>query len=247
MTEDIATPREPADEVARYYDAYWNADDEPYYEPDPVLANLILEQVDDQTDVLDVGCGTARSYAPKLNARARSYVGVDVSQAAVKAAKKGGLDARVIESAARLPFADESFDHVVCIEVLEHLFAPDAAAAEIFRVLRPGGRLVVSVPNIAYWRLRVSMLRGTFNPLGDEMAVERPWRDPHLRFFTPTTLRRMLELVGFSHIEVSAHGGRGLDHAIPRPTSFGQGRLYQLAEKRYPSLLGMAAHAAAVK
>jgi SAM-dependent methyltransferase len=239
--------RSDATEVGSYYDQYWTAEQEPFYEPDPVLAGLILSGVDAQTDVLDVGCGTARSYAPRLAERARSYVGVDVSAAAVEQAQRAGLDARVVEDAAKLPFEDASFDVVTCIEVLEHLFAPAAAVAEIRRVLRPGGRLVTSAPNVAYWRLRASLLLGVWNPLGDEKSVEQPWRDPHIRFFTPATLERMLRGAGFSKVEVGGHGGRLRDHLTSRSSAHGQSAAYRAAEQRLPSLLGLTVHAVAVK
>ena len=119
--------------------------------------------------------------------------------------------------------------------------------AEIRRVLRPGGRLVASVPNAAYWRLRANLAFGVWNPLGDELSVERPWRDPHIRFFTPQTLERMLRLAGFTDVETGGHGGRGLDHVSTRHTSFGQGRAYRLAERRWPSLFGLTIHAVAVR
>jgi SAM-dependent methyltransferase len=197
--------------------------------------------------VLDVGCGAARSYAPGLAARTGEYIGVDVSATAVEAARAGGLDARVIEDAAALPFPDGSFDLVTCVEVLEHLFEPDRAVAEIRRVLRPGGRLVCSAPNVAYWRLRANLLFGIWNPLGDERSLQEPWRDPHLRFFTPRTLARMLREAGFSQLEVAAHGGRLLDHATSRPTDFGQSALYRSLERRMPSLFGLTITATAVR
>ncbi|MEA2426686.1 MAG: hypothetical protein QOF37_314 [Thermoleophilaceae bacterium] len=234
-------------EVASYYDAYWAADREPFYEPDPVLAELIFQGVGQETRVLDVGCGAARSYAPRLARSAGSYVGVDVSSTAVDAAGRAGLDARVIDDASKLPFPDASFDLVTCIEVLEHLFAPEAAVAEIRRVLRPGGRLVTSAPNVAYWRLRASLALGVWNPLGDEQSVERPWRDPHIRFFTPATLERMLRSAGFSSVETGAHGGRLLDHVTSRPTAHGQSAAYRMAERRAPSLFGLTVHAVAVR
>jgi SAM-dependent methyltransferase len=238
---------EPTAGVAGYYDAYWGAEHEPFYAPDPVLAGLIAEAAAPGTRVLDVGCGSARSYAPGLAARTGAYVGVDISATAVEAARSGGLDARVIEDAGSLPFPDASFDLVTCIEVLEHLFEPERAAAEIRRVLRPGGRLVASAPNVAYWRLRASLALGVWNPLGDEQSVERPWRDPHIRFFTPRTLERMLRSAGFAEVLTGGHGGRGLDHLTSRPTAYGQSAAYRLAERGAPGLFGLTVHATAVK
>jgi methionine biosynthesis protein MetW len=233
--------------VAGYYDRFWSGEQERHYEPEPRLKELILDGVTAQTGVLDVGCGSGNSYAPELARRAATYTGVDVSANAVAAACAAGLDARVIEDAAKLPFPDDSFDHVVCIEVLEHLFAPHEAAAEIRRVLRPGGRLVASCPNVAYWRLRANMVFGLWNPAGDELAIERPWRDPHIRFFSPKTLERMLRMSGFGQVDTGAHGGRFLDHATSRPTDLGQSSAYRIVERRVPSLLGMTVHAVAVK
>jgi ubiquinone/menaquinone biosynthesis C-methylase UbiE len=232
---------------ATYYDSYWAADPGKRYDPAPELRALILDGVTGATRCLDVGCGTGNSYAPELARRAGAYTGVDVSAHAVEAAQAAGLDARVIDDAAELPFEDASFDHVTCIEVFEHLFAPHAAAAEIRRVLRPGGGLVVSVPNAAYWRLRANLLLGTWNPMGDEQSLAKPWRDPHLRFFTVATLERMLREAGFTDVRAGAHGGRGLDHLTSRPTAFGQGRLYKAAERVRPSLLGLNLHAVAVR
>ena len=232
--------------IERYYDEYWSAEDR-RYEPDPALASLIFEGVTSETRCLDVGCGSGNSYASELVRRAGSYMGVDISAHAVEAAQGAGLDAQVVPDAADLPFDDESFDLVVCVEVLEHLFAPHEAVAAIHRVLRPGGRLVASAPNAAYWRLRANLVLGVWNPTGDELSVERPWRDPHIRFFTLATIERMLHSVGFAAVDVGAHGGRALDHLTSRATSFGQGHVYRAAERRLPALLGLNLHAVAVK
>jgi SAM-dependent methyltransferase len=229
-----------------YYDQYWSAPRTPRYEPEPELRALLLEHAGGAR-VLDVGCGAANGYAPEVAAVAASYLGVDVSERAVALARERGLEAQVVEDAAQLPFGDASFDVAVCVEVLEHLFRPDDAVAEIRRVLRPGGRLVASAPNAAYWRLRLFALRGTWHPHGDELALEQPWRDPHIRFFTCATMERMLRSVGFRDVVVGAHGGRFRDHLTTRPTAFGRSGLYAALERRRPALLGATLHAVAVR
>jgi SAM-dependent methyltransferase len=230
-----------------YYDRYWSADRTPHYEPGPELAALLDRNADPGARVLDVGCGAGNSYARPIAERVASYTGVDVSAAAIELARSAGLDATVIDDAASLPFPDDDFDLAICIEVFEHLFEPHRAAAEIRRVLRPGGRLVASTPNSLYWRLRLDLLAGRWNPLGDELGGEQPWRDPHIRFFGPESLARMLRSAGFQRVEVGAHGGRLLDHLTGRPTDFGQSPLYRAAERRFPALLGATLHALAVK
>lgn len=90
-------------------------------------------------DVLDVGCGRKpyRDLVP-----ARRYVGVDIDTPVTSqlAAADVFYDGRM------LPFADESFDAVLCSQVLEHVFTPEAFLAEIRRVLRPGGVLLLATP-----------------------------------------------------------------------------------------------------
>jgi 2-polyprenyl-6-hydroxyphenyl methylase/3-demethylubiquinone-9 3-methyltransferase len=243
----MAVQQRDVNEVKDYYERYWSADVRPHYDPGDVLSKLIEHNVEESSRCLDVGCGAGETYAQVIHARAASYKGVDVSARAVEIARSGGLDAQVIDDAAALPFDDNTFDVAVCIEVLEHLFSPHVAVNEIRRVLRPGGRLIVSAPNVAYWRLRVNLVLGVWNPLGDALAIEQPWRDPHIRFFTPVTLRRMLEQAGFPTVEVGAHGGCLLDHLTQRPTNFGVSDGYRRAEARFPSLLGMTVHAVAAK
>ena len=90
-------------------------------------------------DVLDVGCG--RKPYQHLT-RATRYVGVDIDTPATRAlaAADHYYDGRT------LPFADASFDAVLCSQVLEHVFAPAEFLREIHRVLRPGGVLLLATP-----------------------------------------------------------------------------------------------------
>jgi len=92
-------------------------------------------------DVLDFGCGS-KPYE-SLFGNATGYVGVDI--------EVSGHDHRdsrvdVFYDGRTLPFADERFDSAVCFEVLEHVFNPDEVLAELRRVLKPGGRLLLSIP-----------------------------------------------------------------------------------------------------
>jgi SAM-dependent methyltransferase len=172
-------------DTKRYYETYWSPDGyNPLVTMSRDLRELLTTRVASTDRCLDVGCGDGSHYADWLNQNATAYVGVDISENAVRRARERGLDARLIDDAASLPFEDKSFDVVTCFEVFEHLFQPSAAALEIARVLRPGGVLLASVPNVAYWRWRLDLfLLGRWNPAGDSQSVARPWRDPHIRFF----------------------------------------------------------------
>src|SRR5262249_3238614 len=156
-----------------------------------------------------------------------------------------------IEDASALPFPDAGFEAAVSLEVFEHLFQPQRCAAEILRVLKPGGVLIVTVPNAAYWRRRVELgLFGRWNPLGADLSVRQPWRDPHIRFFTRGALQSMLTGAGFNPVTVSGHLG-SLVRDIPWVRRFGSGeesaRLYRALEARLPALLAYRLHAVAIK
>jgi methionine biosynthesis protein MetW len=199
---------------------------------------------------LDVGCGDGRTSGLWLKQYGCDYVGVDISKNALQAAKRLGLEVTQIEDASCLPFSEASFDAAVCVEVLEHLFEPHHAAAEVLRVLKPGGVLIVTVPNVAYWRRRLDLaVFGRWNPLGDTLSVQQPWRDPHIRFFNPKTLRAMLASVGFHSIEVSGHGGTFLGDLpwIKRKLPAKVVSPYIVFERLMPSLLAYRLHAVAYK
>ena len=104
------------------------------------------------TRVLDAGCGEGvlvDEFHDRLD-----IVGVDPHYASERV---------TTGSLASLPFADGSFDRGLCLDVLEHLAFPEQAPAlaELFRVVRPGGELLVSVPNLAHLQSRLHfLLRG---------------------------------------------------------------------------------------
>lgn len=238
--------------VTRYYETYWSNNGFcPNGAMTPGLAQLLQAYIRPGYKCLDVGCGDGRTAGLYLRDRGCEYVGVDVSENAVRMVRALGLDGRRVDDATQLPFADAAFDAALCIEVMEHLFEPHIAAAEILRVLRPGGVLIVTVPNVAYWRRRIDLaLLGRWNPLGDNLAVEQPWRDPHLRFFNPGSLRRMLTSVGFHPVEVGGHGGsllRDIPWMGKKLWRGSSSRLYRLAERAIPSLLAYRLHSVAVR
>jgi SAM-dependent methyltransferase len=239
--------------VAEYYERYWSEEGFNPIRPVPDrLAKLLTTYLPERGSCLDVGCGDGRSIGLLLRDSVGSYLGVDVSDSAVARTRELGLDAQRIADAGELPFEDGAFDAVVCLEVLEHLFAPHLAAAEALRVLRPGGTYIATVPNVAYWRWRRDLgLRGIWNPYGDEQSVDAPWRDPHIRFFTVSAFERMLDRAGFSSIEVGGHEGEILGSwrlsGVARAFPGARRRLYEALDARLLPLLGLRLHAVATK
>jgi ubiquinone/menaquinone biosynthesis C-methylase UbiE len=202
------------------------------------------------TRCLDVGCGDGRTIGVWLRDNNREYVGVDISEHALLAARNVGLTVLKLNDATSLPIQDSCINAAFAIEVFEHFFAPQAVAAEILRVLQPGGVLIATVPNVSYWRRRLDLaVLGRWNPVGDELSVEQPWRDPHIRFFAPRNLEQMLRQVGFTDVQVGAHGG-GLLRDLPVLRRLWRGRpssSYLRAQTGWPSLLGYRVHAIARK
>ena len=93
--------------------------------------------------LLDAGCGD-KPYAGIFRESVSAHIGIDVTRSAVQRPGLEGPD--VVGDVGRLPFAGESFDSVLCTQVLEHLPNPGQVMNEFHRVLRPGGTLIVTTP-----------------------------------------------------------------------------------------------------
>jgi 2-polyprenyl-6-hydroxyphenyl methylase/3-demethylubiquinone-9 3-methyltransferase len=106
-----------------------------------------------------------------------------------------------VRSGEELPFADETFDAVWAGEVLEHVQDVLGLLAEVGRVLRPAGRLLLSTPNHGpLRRLWLGLSRSAFERNFDP-------RSDHVRFFTPHTLRQTLESSGLDEAEITTTAG----------------------------------------
>jgi len=174
--------------------------------------------------LLDVGCGSG--YLAKLLKEGVPGLvvhGVDISSVALERARHHVDQVWQVDLDKNdLPVSSEQYDTVTCIEVLEHLYDPDHAIGEIARVLSSGGCAVVTVPNLAYWRYRLDLLRGRVPP---------PAIDPrHLHQFDQ---RLLAETFGRSDLKLAAITGHGL-------------RLPRLA-RRHPGLFSDILIATAVK
>jgi SAM-dependent methyltransferase len=97
--------------------------------------------------------------------------------------------------------AGDGFDVVVAADVIEHLSQPGRVLRDVCRVLRPGGQLLLSVPNFAHWYPRLRVAAGLFGY--DRRGI---LDETHLRFFTRATLRRLVRASGFDILEEHATG-----------------------------------------
>ncbi len=124
----------------------------PTYRAKLAVVRAYLDALPAGTTVLDAGCGEGllvEEYRDRL-----AMTGVDAHYEAAHVTR-GSLTA--------LPYGDQHFARALCLDVLEHLSYDDQARAlaELWRVLQPGGQLLVSVPNLAHLQSRVQfLLRG---------------------------------------------------------------------------------------
>ena len=148
--------------MVQYYERYWRDGlwtDNPYERWKLDRVRAAARACAPGSGVLDVGCGDGRLLA-ELGAGVRA-VGLDVAEEAVELARGRGVDARRADiDGPPLPVGDGAFDLVLCLDVLEHLFAPDRTLAELRRVVAPRGRVVVAVPNGLNLFNRLAFLTG---------------------------------------------------------------------------------------
>jgi SAM-dependent methyltransferase len=95
----------------------------------------------------------------------------------------------------RLPEQDGSLALVVASEVIEHLVDPGRAIAEFHRVLRPGGHVLITVPNVAFWRFRLEALRGGVPSVTADAR--------HLHSFNAALLNALVVCEGFEIVTLT--------------------------------------------
>jgi SAM-dependent methyltransferase len=186
--------------VRSHYEDFW-ADAPP--DPEPWewerRRALLLGEAHPGERVLDLGCGAGRFVAALREAGA-DPVGVELADAALERARANapGADLRRLADDGSLPLEHAGVDLVWCSEVLEHVADTAQLLLEVRRVLRPGGRLLATVP--FHGRVKaalISLVRfdAHFDPLGQ-----------HLRFYTRASLEATLRHAGFDDVRARAWG-----------------------------------------
>ena len=164
----------------------------------------LVEAVGTGKRVLELGCSSGY-LAQQLRDRGNAFVGVELDAEAAREAEQWCEQVIVgdVESST-LPLESASFDVLLCGDVVEHLRDPVAVLAKLRPLVKPGGTLVLSTPNIANWAMRLSLLAGRWR-YTDRGFLDRT----HVHLFTRATLVEAVQSAGFRV--------RRVDFTVPVP------------------------------
>lgn len=150
-----------------------------------LIASKLLPNSESPLDILDIGCGLGRFMA-LASELGHKVMGVEISSSACAEARARGLDVTYgsADDLERLALPMSSFDVIVYLDVLEHLFNPAATLKHATKYLKADGYFIVCVPNIACFPGRLSLMLGRW-PLNNTGLFDAG----HLRWFTMSNLK----------------------------------------------------------
>jgi methionine biosynthesis protein MetW len=215
--------------LVEFYDEYWRQADDTF---DMERLGLIAGRVAAEENVLEVDCGPG-VLAEMMQERGAHVTGTDLSIVAVERARAKGIAAQQVDVDTQpLPFPDASFDTVVSNSMIEHRFFPERTLDECVRVLKPGGKFIVCLPNIAHWLCRWWMITGRF-----PYVENSPTDALHIRFFTVSEVRRLCQGRGLRILELDGSASLWAKGFYPQWVRSRRLRgLYTGLAHRYPSL-----------
>lgn len=176
--------------------------------------------------VLDVGCGVGM-YTTAFQRYTSDVFGVEIEADRAREARSNGRAIVTQAVGEALPFSDATFDVVFSHEVLEHVRDDCRCAREMVRVTRPGGQVVIFVPNRLYFFETHGIYRGGTYHFGNKLLVNwlpdvlRNRLAPHVRAYTKHGL---LKLFANQPVKVVAHARiyPGYDNIVARRPGLGR-------------------------
>jgi SAM-dependent methyltransferase len=168
------------------------------------LARKLMREIINKTVHRHVSLGGAiaelgSGLGHNLDLLATDYrvIGFDGLEDAAKIASERGINTVKADLDQELPVEAESFDAILCIDVLEHLIDPLACINEAFRLLKPSKFLIINVPNHFTLTCRIRILMGKGIDAPKFFPNHHAWNYPHVRFFNHQSIIKAANLCGF--------------------------------------------------
>lgn len=152
-------------------------------------------------DVLDAGCGFATT-AQRIHALGNRVWGIESNADAAAVARERIDHVVVTDLHDTAALGAQRFDVIIFADVLEHLPWPIGVLKRYVSLLKPGGTVIVSLPNVGMWSVRLGLMVGRFQ-YDDSGVLDRT----HLRFFTRRTALEMLREAGLEPIRRTYNPG----------------------------------------
>ena len=168
--------------------------------------------------ILDIGCGSGMLLF-QFRDNFKQLVGLEYSKHRLKQASVNLAEQDFIAvqgSAEHMPeIESNSIDRIVSADTIEHIPDVYTATSEMFRVLKPGGELVINTPNVAFIKKRILLVLGRFpstSQNNEGIGSDILFDGGHLHYFTYRSLRIVLEKAGFNMVKKIGYGKFGIIH-----------------------------------
>lgn len=180
-------------------------------------------------NLLEIGSGSG-DVLLTLSDRYKHCVGVDLSSVRAQELKKlfnGKSCVRIMNDnfeTMAFDYPENFFDTVLMIAVLEHMVDPFGAIQKVYKLLKPGGQVIIDTPNMAKWTRRIKLLLGYFPSTSsldegflqyDKITPTELLDDGHLHYFTFRSLTKLLRRFHFKRIECYGYGKTFLSRVFP--------------------------------
>lgn len=185
--------------------------------------NQVIQQLINPGElVIDIGCGDGAVAEYLTKTLKAKVVGIDFSKVAALKTSQRSVPVLLANAEFKLPLKSSSVDVVFMGDLIEHVYYPDRTLKEAARVLKNKGRIIVSCPNMGYWRYRVHyFLKGIIPET--EWIEKELWNSQHIRFFNKSLLYKILRQTGFIPNQFIGISRRRLDKPLLNifPANFG--------------------------
>ncbi len=215
-----------------------------------IILDMISKYSKPGMKIVDAGCGPGvvlEEIGKKFGKKRYGLFGTDVRPDMLKIARKNVPKARFFASDLEVSIGakNDSFDVVYCAHVIEHLTKPEIAVKEFYRVLKPGGAMIITTPNYrSLWPIMEWMWDKFYVPAGAGGDSRTAWSELHVTKFTPGRLSSLMKNCGFEVAEI----GTSLQASIfSSMISVALAEKIREVERRHIKPLGIELYAVGVK